>query len=176
MAKRKYTVYSHRNVINGKVYVGMTSQTLSQRWGRNGSRYKKQNAFWDDICKFGWDNFDHIVHASGIPQWKAKKMEIDLIEKFNSADPQYGYNKTKGGEIGTLGSVGPYKDCFGYNHPCSVRVYCPELDEEFGSMNQAALFAGVTSGAISLCLSGKSKTAGTHFQTGERLHWMYVNK
>ena len=35
-----YTVYQHKNKINGKVYIGITSQIPTQRWGANGKNYR----------------------------------------------------------------------------------------------------------------------------------------
>lgn len=39
MLERKYTVYKHTNIINKKVYIGITKQNPIERW-RNGEGYK----------------------------------------------------------------------------------------------------------------------------------------
>jgi hypothetical protein len=36
---KTYSVYFHTNIGNNKVYVGVTSQTIVNRWGKNGSMY-----------------------------------------------------------------------------------------------------------------------------------------
>lgn len=53
-----YTVYVHVNKINGKMYVGITSQTVEQRW-RQGKGYKHCVFFYRAIEKYGWDGFEH---------------------------------------------------------------------------------------------------------------------
>jgi predicted GIY-YIG superfamily endonuclease len=56
-----YTVYQHKNKINGKVYIGITSQKLEQRWGSQGCNYKSSPHFYSAIQKYGWDNFEHNI-------------------------------------------------------------------------------------------------------------------
>ena len=41
MPSKLYCLYMHRNKINNKVYIGITSQTPSQRWGANGVGYSR---------------------------------------------------------------------------------------------------------------------------------------
>ena len=37
-----YTVYQHKNKINGKIYIGITMQEPEKRWGVNGRNYKSR--------------------------------------------------------------------------------------------------------------------------------------
>lgn len=37
---KKYCIYKHTNIINNKVYIGLTSLTLAKRCGPNGANYK----------------------------------------------------------------------------------------------------------------------------------------
>ena len=60
MKENNYTVYMHKNKINGKVYIGITYQNVKYRWRKNGEGYKKQK-FYNAIKKYGWDNFEHII-------------------------------------------------------------------------------------------------------------------
>lgn len=39
-----YIVYLHRNLLNGKVYVGITKQDVNKRW-KNGNGYTKCKKF-----------------------------------------------------------------------------------------------------------------------------------
>ena len=91
-----YTVYMHI-VPNGKRYVGITSGTVSSRFGKNGYNYRSQ-LFGKAIKKHGWDSIKHIVVATDLSRDWACQLERILIHKYNCADHNYGYNLTYGGE------------------------------------------------------------------------------
>lgn len=44
-----YTVYEHINKINGKKYIGITSQNPERRWGNNRNGYKSSPYFYSAI-------------------------------------------------------------------------------------------------------------------------------
>lgn len=88
---------------NEKIYVGTTQQTLEKRWG-NGYGYKKQSFLWRAIQKYGWENVKHKVIVCETPEemWEKEK---ELIEKYDTTNPEHGYNCSLGGESGALGVV-----------------------------------------------------------------------
>jgi len=94
-----YSVYVHTNTINNKVYVGTTSKVPAyKRWCINsGAGYKKNKRFYDNIQKYGWENFEHEIIASGLNEDEASNMERILIDKLNSTNPEFGYNTERGG-------------------------------------------------------------------------------
>lgn len=94
--KREYVVYVHISPSN-KYYVGITKQKPERRWN-NGYGYYRNKHFYNSIKKYGWDNFEHEIIASNLTKEEACQFEITLIEKLNSTDRRYGYNKSKGGE------------------------------------------------------------------------------
>lgn len=99
MAKEKYCVYMHV-FPNGKVYIGITSQSPSQRW-RDGNGYKAQLVH-RAIEKYGWENIQHIILFNGLSKQEAERKEIELIRIFSANNPNYGYNVENGGNcIGT---------------------------------------------------------------------------
>lgn len=92
-----YKVYVHI-APNDKKYVGITShEKLSRRTGNNGEGYKTQTLFWRAIQKYGWDNFKHEIVAEHLTCEEALQMEINLIAKYQSNNPKYGYNTSVGG-------------------------------------------------------------------------------
>jgi group I intron endonuclease len=94
---RIFTVYMHVNKLNNKKYVGITCQPPKKRW-RRGKCYSGSPHFYRAIQKYGWDNFDHLILASGLSETEAKQMEIDLIEKYKLRNPKFGYNLAAGGQ------------------------------------------------------------------------------
>ena len=103
MENENYTVYMHR-APNNKVYIGVTSKKLRQRFGKNGIGYRSQQLFWRAIQKYGWNNIEHIIIATNLSKDLAYKLEIMLISEYKSNNPKYGYNSSIGGEASPLGS------------------------------------------------------------------------
>lgn len=98
--ERIYKVYKHTNILNGKIYIGITKQKPEQRW-RNGNGYKNGH-FKNAIQKYGWGNFKHLVLFDRLTQQEAENIEIELIAYFQSNKREYGYNEQNGGN--TTGS------------------------------------------------------------------------
>lgn len=97
----RYTVYILHNLLNDKVYIGITCQTPENRW-RNGCGYSYNKHFSAAIEKYGWDNFEHIIFAKDVSKESACEIEKDLIMLYNSNDPEHGYNISSGGEAGAF--------------------------------------------------------------------------
>lgn len=97
--RNDYVVYIHKNILNGKVYVGQTCN-LSERWRNNGKNYFNSIKFYNAIKKYGWDNFTHEVVYSNLNKQAADKLEKELIHKYNSIEE--GYNLKEGGSRGEL--------------------------------------------------------------------------
>lgn len=91
-----FSVYKHTTP-NGKVYIGITSLPPKKRW-KNGRGYDLCTAFSRAIVKYGWANIEHEVLFHGLSKEEACAKEIELIEKYDSANPEHGYNLTHGGE------------------------------------------------------------------------------
>lgn len=91
-----WTVYAHI-APNGKMYVGITSRKPEYRW-RDGYGYTKSSHLWSAIQKYGWDNFQHEIIASGLTKEEAGNMERLLIDRLGLMDPRHGYNMSIGGE------------------------------------------------------------------------------
>lgn len=100
---KRFCIYFHRNTINNKIYIGITSLKLKDRFGKNGINYKHNKHFYSAIQKYGWDNFEHIVFMEDVPYTDACKYEQILIKLWNTNNPKFGYNKSIGGEASSLG-------------------------------------------------------------------------
>ena len=96
-----YKVYMHI-FPNGKKYIGITKQSLKERFD-SGYGYKippMKNA----IQKYGWENVEHKLLFDKLTKEEAYQKEIELIEIYQTTNPQYGYNISKGG-TGSNGCV-----------------------------------------------------------------------
>ena len=93
---KKYCVYKH-TCPNGKVYIGITNQTVSSRW-RNGKGYHHNAHFTNAINKYGWQNIKHEILFDCLTEAEAISIEISLIAEYKSNQREYGYNQSSGGE------------------------------------------------------------------------------
>ena len=92
-----YSVYIHKNKLNGKVYIGQTSQKPEKRWD-NGKGYETSPKFFNAILKYGWNNFEHTILYTNLSLEEANQIEQDLIQKYKSNQDEFGYNITSGGK------------------------------------------------------------------------------
>lgn len=89
-----YTVYEHL-FPDGKRYIGITNHPVDFRW-KGGSGYSDMPKMKAAIDKFGWDNIEHRIIASGLSKSAAKQMEAILISEFDSVRNGYNaYSNTK---------------------------------------------------------------------------------
>lgn len=95
---KKYCVYCHTNKINGKKYVGITSQKPENRW-KNGDGYKNNEYFYRAIQKYGWHNFSHEILYVNLPRDEAENLEVKLIAEYDTTFNQKGYNIESGGNV-----------------------------------------------------------------------------
>lgn len=91
-----FTIYKTTNKINGKVYVGqhkVCSIFAKDNYiGSGGKRY--QNA----IKKYGKENFSKEIITIAMSQLEADALEEYYIDKYDSTNPEKGYNTLKGGQ------------------------------------------------------------------------------
>lgn len=94
---KRYFVYKVTNLINGKIYVGITSKpTIQHRWKEHvyaarGKRAIKKH-FYKAIAKYGPENFSiqEIDEALGLDA--ALEKEKGYILSLNTLDRDVGYN------------------------------------------------------------------------------------
>lgn len=94
-------IYKATNIINNKVYIGQTVNTLEYRANQHlretKSNKRKNTYFHNAIQKYGFENFvfEKIDEASTIEELNQK--ESYWISKYNSTDKTFGYNLDSGG-------------------------------------------------------------------------------
>ena len=84
-----YTVYAHRNLKNGKSYVGMTSRKPNERW-RSGKGYKNNLRMWNDIQNSDWNkDWEHNIIGQFEDKQEALNIEEMFIWLFDSTNDGY---------------------------------------------------------------------------------------
>lgn len=101
MAKTRVNIlYLLTNIVNGKIYIGQTWQSLKRRFhggfGYSGCIYLNYA-----IEKYGKDNFYYTNLDFAFTQAQANILEDFYIDKYDSTNPEKGYNIKKGGTHGS---------------------------------------------------------------------------
>lgn len=94
--------------------------------------YTNTPHFWHAICKYGWNNFEHLILSSRLTKEEALEMEKYFIKELCLQDEHYGYNFSDGGCIG-----GGMR---GERHPMYGKHHTPEANEK----NRQAYLGKVT--------------------------------
>lgn len=131
-----YYVYMHTNKINGKKYVGQTSQKPEKRWN-DGKGYKNCSYFYKAIKKYGWDGFYHEIIASNLTKDEADNFENLLIEKLDLLNPDKGYNLKDGGSNGVPSEISRINISNAAKKRCENEEYIKKQRE-----SHKGLFAG----------------------------------
>lgn len=193
-----FCVYMHTNRINGKKYIGITSQKPTNRW-QNGHGYCLCPIFYAAIKKYGWDSFQHDILYTGLTQEEAERLEVELIAKYRTQDKAHGYNCASGGRTNAgyryseeskrrarevkLGARNPMwgkttseetkaklrASLQGDKNYRSRAVICVETGQRYAATAEAAREMGVSQTNVSACCRGKRRTAGGY-------HWRFADE
>ena len=160
-----WCVYMHENRFNGKKYIGITSQKPTNRW-KNGEGYKQSSRFYSAIQHYGWDGFRHEILFTSLSQEDAESLEIELIAKYQTLDPDRGYNLDPGG---------------GVRHPTEEtrrklseintgRKMAQSTKDKIGNAHRGMKRSETTRSRISAALTGKKKSpeAVAHMQASAK--------
>lgn len=96
---RTYFIYKATNLINGKSYIGKTTQFKERIWQHLRMYEKEDCLFHQEIDKYGIDNFSWEVLDTTDTNEKAVELEKQYVEKYQTLKP-LGYNMNKGGTGG----------------------------------------------------------------------------
>ena len=113
--------------------------------------------------------YDEWVNLTEQEKEEVKSIDWDAIQHKNRSDAA-----KKSGNGGSTFCAPSTREKIGRANKGKngTRVYCPELDEEFNTMQEAQDKYNVNKTSIGYCLCGKQKHAGKHPVTGELLTWV----
>ena len=201
---KEYAIYLHTNKTDGKKYVGITSKKPHQRWGKEGNGYSSQPVFYNAIQKYGWDNFDHTILQEGMTYENVLKMEIEISERYNTLDREFGYNLVVG-KKGAMklsdstrkklseNSSGENNAMFGKKHsPAAIEKFVENAYRTYGKDNPASRAVVGTSKTGEKIFFESANQAAIHFELYNNGHiiecckgkrntcakhtWKYFNK
>lgn len=163
-----YSLYKITNLLNNKVYIGVTNRNPQIRFEEH-KRKSSKSYISKAIQLDGVENFIFEILESNIPDDKISQIECEYIQKYNSILP-YGYNADLGGveyhkhseeikkKITESG-----KGNKNSKYIADILMYSKDgkLLRRFQSSREAARFLGNESKnvGINYCLNGKQKTA-----------------
>lgn len=91
-------IYLIKNLINGKMYFGITENDFHERYGGNIAKHTHNKHLKRSIEKYGINNFEIIeqfdVAYNQEDLWDLEDMYMCI---YNTLDPKYGYNKKRSG-------------------------------------------------------------------------------
>lgn len=103
---RTYYIYKVTNTINGKIYIGKTSQFKERKWQHERCYKKEDCRFHRAIQYYGKDKFNWEIIDETNSLDKAYELEKKYIKEYSSYHPK-GYNMTKGGAGGSMWNARP---------------------------------------------------------------------
>jgi len=97
-------IYMIRNIINDKKYIGQTIKKINERstWLEESilRNYNGNPHLINSIKKYNFKNFERKIIDIGHNQKDLDEKEEYYIQKYNTLDPNYGYNLKHGGSHG----------------------------------------------------------------------------
>ena len=100
-------IYKITNLVNGKIYIGQTTNTLEYRFDQHlrEARYSqnnntRNNYFHNALNYYGKDNFKAEIIDTAETLEELNKKEIYWINYYNSINKSIGYNLQEGGKSG----------------------------------------------------------------------------
>jgi len=95
---RNFIIYKVTNLVNGKIYIGQTANSLEWRKAKHIEESKRREyAINYAIRKYGAENFLFETFCQCLSKAEMDLKEKEIIKMMNSKAP-FGYNLTDGGE------------------------------------------------------------------------------
>ena len=173
-ASENYDVYV-LTFPDGKRYVGLTGRNVKDRWDY-GNGYKNNHRLREAIREAGFSNIKKEHFSYPLFRGSAERIETALIDYFNSADPEKGYNRGHGAlaEHGWKHSASTKEKISavtkGKRKSALTRqkmrkahdqraVRNVTTGEEYGGVREAAEAVHVSPASVSRACNGQQKTA-----------------
>lgn len=97
LKENKMIVYMIRNKINNKKYIGITTNSFAERYP-HGIRAHHNPHLRNSVKKYGQENFEVILLEKNVEDMETLcKLEEMYIKKYDTCNPDKGYNKSLGG-------------------------------------------------------------------------------
>jgi len=101
--------YKITNLVNEKIYIGITTTSMGNRISSYKSATKSQKSNKHRVImamkKYGFENFSFEIVFETNSKEELKKKEIELIKFYNSTDTSIGYNVSPGGFLHSQESI-----------------------------------------------------------------------
>ncbi len=163
---------------DGKHYVGMTGKPVKNRWDY-GNGYHNNRRLSEAIKSVGFDNIRKEHFSYPLSRDSAERIETALIDYFDSANPEKGYNRGHGAlaehgwqhggetrekirtfQLGQKKSP-ETKERMRKGHQSQMKkVRNVTTGMTYGSIREASEACGVSSTCIARACCGKQKSAG----------------
>src|SRR5271166_6524834 len=160
-------VYKITNKINGKAYIGQTTQPMELRWL---DHCKKGHALYNAIKKYGKEAFELRILAKCNTMEEMNHREVYYIKLFNTLAPN-GYNLKNGGNNKKYTLEARLNMARGQGSKPFITINLDTLEEKMYNTQLEAKLDGFHSGSICYCLKRKLKKSKNHvFILLENLH------
>ena len=133
-------IYLVQNNINKKMYVGLTTNTIEQRWKLH---CRHGNLLYRAIKKYGKENFTITKIAEASSLEKLGKYENILIKKLNTMSPN-GYNLRDGGYSGCSPSQETRQKLREFNLGKPTGRHVDYTGKQIGELTVLSVIEGVT--------------------------------
>jgi group I intron endonuclease len=170
-------VYLITNIINGKRYVGQTTNSLECRWAAH-QKSKNCRYLYAAINKYGKDNFtiESICEPPTIDLMN--EFEAEYIHLYNTLVPN-GYNLTEGGRVPRHNSDTRKKmseSHKGFRPPFSFREsWTPEMRKSAGLRSAVRFSNDEYRAKMSMLFSGdKNPNAKLTFEQAQEIRRLYL--